>query len=196
MDREKIEQIRNELSIPLIYAIKLLNENQNNVSAAVNNFHKENIEKVIQATKCNTVIAQEIYQNSNFDVEKSIRKIKSHVITLTTRENQQRVKNEIGFIVWAESQGKKTNTNDIFIPIKDFDYILKAFQEVLASDRQSSFAMCGDNYFDRETSLFILNEIQKIQINNPQINDFLETVINWWSEQLIDAEFIVVYGNL
>ncbi|MFV5264908.1 hypothetical protein ACMUMS_15295 [Acinetobacter courvalinii] len=47
MDREKIEQIRKELSIPLTHAIKLLKENQNDVSAAIINFHQDNIEKVI-----------------------------------------------------------------------------------------------------------------------------------------------------
>ena len=65
-----------------------------------------------------------------------------------------------------------------------------------ASNPQSSFDMCGQNYLDRETSLCILNEIKKIQTNNSQINNFLGLVITWWNEQLSDAEFIVVYGNL
>ena len=56
--------------------------------------------------------------------------------------------------------------------------------------------MCGENYFDHETSLCILNEIKKIQTNNSQINNFLGLVITWWNEQLSDAELIVVYGNL
>jgi hypothetical protein len=47
MDREKIEQIRKELSIPLTYAIKLLKENQNDIPAAIINFHKDNIEKLV-----------------------------------------------------------------------------------------------------------------------------------------------------
>lgn len=196
MDREKIEQIRNELSIPLAYAIRLLKENQNDVSAAIVGYHEDNIQKIIQATGCQISVAQEIYLHCNFDVEQSIRKIKSQVILLTTRENQQRIKNEIGFILWAESEGTKTSSNDIFIPVQDFDCILKVFHDVSASNQQSSFDLCGENYFDHEMSLCILNEIKKIQTNNSQINNFLGLVITWWNEQLSDAEFIVVYGNL
>ena len=196
MDREKIEQIRKELSIPLTHAIKLLKENKNDVSAAIINFHQDNIEKVIQATECQSSVAQDTYQYCNFDVEKAIKRIKSQVTLLTARENQKKIKNEIGFILWAESEGTKTSSNDIFIPVQDFDCILKVFQAVSASNPQSSFDMCGQNYLDRETSLCILNEIKKIQTNNSQINNFLGLVITWWNEQLSDAEFIVVYGNL
>ncbi|MEN8322077.1 hypothetical protein [Acinetobacter junii] len=196
MDREKIDQIRREFSIPLAYAIKLLKENQNDVSAAIVGYHKDNIQKITQATDCQISVAQEVYQHCNFNVEKSIKKIKSQVMLLTTRKDQQIIKNEIGFILWAESEGKKINSNDIFIPVQDFDCILKVFQAVSASNLQSSFDMCGENYFDHETSLCILNEIKKIQMNNSQINNFLGLVITWWNEQLSDAEFIVVYGNL
>lgn len=196
MDREKIEQIRKELSISLTYAIKLLKENQNDVSAAIVGYHKDNIQKIIQVTDCQISVAQEIYLNCNFDVEQSIRKIKSQVILLTTRENRKKIKNEIGFILWAESEGTKTSSNDIFIPVQDFDCILKVFQAVSASNLKSSFNMCGENYFDHETSLCILNEIKKIKTNNSQINNFLGLVITWWNDQLSDAEFLVVYGNL
>ncbi|ENW08450.1 hypothetical protein [Acinetobacter beijerinckii] len=196
MDREKIEQLRKELSISLTYAIKLLKENQNDVSASIINFHKDNIEKVIQATKCEISVAQDSYQCFNFDVDKAVKKIQSQVMVLTTRENQQKIKNEIGFILWAESEGTKTSPNDIFIPVQDFDCILKIFQAVSASNPQSSFDVCGENYFDHETSLCILNEIKKIKTNNSQINNFLGLLITWWNEQLSDAEFIVVYGNL
>lgn len=196
MDREKIDQIRSEFSIPLAYAIKLLKENQNDVSAAIVGYHKDNIQKITQATDCQISVAQEVYQHCNFNVEKSIKKIKSQVMLLTTRENQQKIKNEIGFILWAESEGTKTSPNDIFIPVQDFDCILKIFQAMSASNPQSSFDVCGENYFDHEMSLCILNEIKKIKTNNSQINNFLGLVITWWNEQLSDAEFIVVYGNL
>jgi len=92
MDRERIEQIRKELSIPLTYAIKLLKENQNDVPASIINFHQDNIQKIIQATDCQISVAQEIYLYCNFDVEQSIRKIKSQVILLTTRENLKKNK--------------------------------------------------------------------------------------------------------
>ena len=90
MDREKIEQIRNELSIPLTYAIKLLKENQNDVSTSIINFHKDNVEKVIYATKCKISVAQDTYQYCNFDVEKAIKRIESQVTLLTARENQKK----------------------------------------------------------------------------------------------------------
>lgn len=196
MDREKIDQIRSEFSIPLAYAIKLLKENQNDVSAAIVGYHKDNIQKITQATDCQISVAQEVYQHCNFNVEKSIKKIKSQVMLLTTRKDQQIIKNEIGFILWAESEGKKINSNDIFIPIQDFDYLINIFKDVLSSDTRSSFDMCGDNYFDRQTSFSILNKMMGSQVNNSQIDTFLQSVSTWWSEQLINAEYIVVYGNL
>lgn len=202
MDREKIEQIRKELSIPLTYAIKLLKENQNDVSAAIINFHQDNIEKVIQATECQISVARDIYQCCNFDVEKTIKKIQSLVMLLTTRENQQKIKNEIGFILWAESEGHKTSSNDIFIPVHDFDYVLDAFRVACSVDQLSNtlsgnnFDVCGYNYLDHHTCTVIFNEMLKIPANNLAIEKFLKALISWWRDQLKHAKYIVVYGNL
>lgn len=202
MDREKIEQIRKELSIPLTHAIKLLKENQNDVSAAIINFHQDNIEKVIQATECQISVAQDTYQCCNFDVEKAIKKIQSQVILLTTRENQQKIKNEIGFILWAESEGHKTSSNDIFIPMHDFDYVLDAFKITCSVDQldnslsKTSFDVCGYNYLDHHTCTAILNAMLKIPTNNLVVENFIKALISWWRDQLSIAEYIVVYGNL
>ncbi|VXA56489.1 conserved hypothetical protein [Acinetobacter proteolyticus] len=202
MDREKIEQIRKELSISLTYAIKLLKENQNDVSASIINFHKDNIEKVIQATKCEISVAQDSYQCCNFDVDKAVKKIQSQVMVLTTRENQQKIKNEIGFILWAESEGHKTSSNDIFIPVHDFDYVLDVFKIACSVDQldkslsKTSFDVCGYNYLDHHTCTVIFNEMLKIPTNNLAIEKFLKALISWWHDQLNNAEYIVVYGNL
>lgn len=202
MDSEKIKQIRNELSIPLVTAIKLLKENQNDVSTAIINFHKNNIEKVIQATECQTSVAEDTYQHCNFDVEKSIKKIKSQVMLLTTRENQQEIKNEIGFILWAETEGSKTSSNDIFIPVHDFDYVLDAFKITCSVDQsdkplsKNNFDVCGYNYLDHYTCTAILNAMLKIPSNNLVVEKFMKALISWWHDQLSNAEYIVVYGNL
>ena len=202
MDREKIDQIRKELSISLTNAIKLLKENQNDVSASIINFHKDNIEKVIQATKCEVSVAQDSYQCCNFDVDKAVKKIQSQVMLLTTRENQQKIKNEIGFILWAESEGHKTSSSDIFIPVHDFDYVLDAFKIACSVDQlgnslsKTSFDVCGYNCLDHHTCIVILNAMLKISANNSTIEKFIKALISWWRDQLDHAECIIVYGNL
>ncbi|OEC88996.1 hypothetical protein [Acinetobacter sp. YK3] len=197
MDREKIEQIRKELSIPLTYALKLLKDNQNDVSAAIINFHTDNIEKVIQATECKMSVAQDAYQYCNFDVQKAIIEIKSQVMLITTRDNQQKIKNEIGFILWAETEGSKTSSNDIFIPAHDFDYILDAFKVACNNTlSKNNFDVCGYNYLDHHTCNVILNAMLKIPANNLAVEKFLIALISWWSDQLKRAKYIVVYGNL
>lgn len=202
MEREKIEQIRHELSISLIYAIKLLKENQNDVAASIISFHNDNIEKVVQATNCEVSVAQDSYQYCGFNVDKAIKKIKSQVMLLTTRESQKKIKNEIGFLLWAESEGHKTSTNDIFIPMQDFDYVLDAFKIACSDDQldnslsKTSFDVCGYNYLDHHTCTAILNAMLKIPTNNLVVENFIKALISWWRDQLNNTEYIVVYGNL
>lgn len=206
MDREKIEQIRKELSIPLTYAIKLLKENQNDIPAAIINFHKDNIEKLVEMTECEPILAQTQYQAFACNLEKALSSIHSiqqepSTVIFTTGVNKQKISGEIGIFVWKEPKPIDQREQRAFIPLDDFKHLLDIFNGVFPLENpiyteDQSFDICGHNFIDCLACQIIIKKIKEIETYDQPLKDFLQEVVTWLEQLLEDTEHLVFYGNL
>lgn len=205
MDLQKIKSLRNKIAIPLDTAIELLRKHDNNILACKEEFYNNNIKEISILTECKEEIAKENYIFCNYDKAKTIHRINSRQIIITTRKDKA-PKNEIGYILWPENangEGYKTvKRNDAFIPTADFEIIIEVFKSVFPLQNpwnkniEDSFDTCGNNYFDNKTCLQIIARINSIKTDDPNIKQFLHEVIQWFDDKLKYADYIVIYGNL
>lgn len=205
MDTEKLKTLRNKIDIPLDLAVALLNKNQGDIDACVQEFHHSNIEEICVLTNCGFTLAKENYEIFQFDKLKAIKNINSNPIIISTRENPSS-KNEIGFILWPEDdEGNFYNTikrNDAFIPTADFNIVINVFQSVFPlknkwnDEVELSFDATGNNYFDKENCKVIIDKIRQIETEDPKIQNFKSELIVYLNDKLTYADYIVVYGNL
>lgn len=205
MDLEKIKTLRNKISIPLDIAIDLLRKHNNDILACEKEYHNNNVKEISKITACEEKIVRKNYIFCNYDKAKTIDKINSRQIIITTRKNKA-PKNEIGFVLWPESTNgenyKTVKRNDTFIPTADFDTIIENFKSVFPLQNawnktiEESFDTCGHNYFDNKTCIKIIEKISQTKTDDPNLNSFLQEVIQWFNDKLKYADYIIIYGNL
>ncbi len=205
MDLERIKALRNKISIPLNTAVELLRKYDNDILVCEEQFHNGNIKEISRITECEEEIVKQNYLFCNYDKNKTIEKINSRQIILTTRKNKAQ-KNEIGFIIWPENANgenyKTVKRNDAFIPTADFEVIIEKFKSVFPlqnpwnNNIEESFDTCGHNYFDNKTCITIVEKISQTKTDDPNLNSFLQEVIQWFNDKLKYADYIVIYGNL
>lgn len=205
MDLEKIKILRNKISIPLNIAIELLKKHDNDILACEKEYHNNNVKEISKITVCEEEIARENYIFCNYDKAKAIDKINSRQIIITIRKNKA-PKNEIGFVLWPENTNgenyKTVKRNDAFIPTADFDTIIENFKSVFPLQNpwnktiEESFDTCGHNYFDNKTCIKIVEKISQTKTDDPNLNSFLQEVIQWFNDKLKYADYIIIYGNL
>ncbi len=195
MDKRKLKILRTEISIPIKEAVELLRKNNGNVLACKNDFHNNNVEKIIGSTGCKKEVANDFYTKYNCDITKAISKINDRQIVFTTSDFEP-PQNAIGFTLWAENSNgeiyKTVKRNDIFIPTSDFNYIIEEVKAVSSE----SFSICGYNYFDQNESKILIKKIEAIKSNNLKVEAFLKKVKEWFIDKLQHADFIVISGNL
>lgn len=205
MDSEKIKTLRNKIAIPLNIAINLLEKNNDDVLASEQAFHNNNINEISSIAECDFETARDAYHFCKYDNIKAIKKINSKQVIITTRENPT-PRNEIGYIIWPTSKNQEYYTtkkrNDAFIPTADFDYVLEIFKSVFPLkhpryDRfENNFDTCGTNLFDKETCKKIVEKIRQLKTEDRKVKQFLQELIDWFTDKLAYADIIVVYGNL
>ncbi|MCL9806556.1 hypothetical protein NAT51_13555 [Flavobacterium amniphilum] len=205
MDNEQIKILRSKIAVPLDIALTLLKKNNGDIQACEQEFHHNNIHEISVAAECDFETAKESYTLCKHDKTKTIEKINSKQVIITTGENPTS-RNEPGFILWPEDKNgtpyKTVKRNDAFIPASDFDYIIKAFQSVFPlhdswnNTIEEHFDVCGDNYFDKEICSVILKKMSQLEINDPEVIKFIKEVTNWFNDKLNYADYIVVSGNL
>ncbi|MCD0476035.1 hypothetical protein LPB87_16680 [Flavobacterium sp. EDS] len=205
MDLERIKALRNKIPIPLNTAVELLRKYDNDILVCEEQFHNGNIKEISRITECEEEIVKQNYLFCNYDKNKTIEKINSRQIILTTRKNKT-PKNEIGFIIWPENTNgenyKTVKRNDAFIPTAYFEVIIEKFKSVFPLQNpwnkniEESFDTCGHNYFDNKTCITIVEKISQTKTDDPNLNSFLQEVIQWFNDKLKYADYIIIYGNL
>jgi len=195
MDREKLKLLRNKIAIPLKEAIELLKENNGDIKASETAFHQKKIEEICVITEDEEQLVKQYYRKFNHDKEKVIRKLCERQLIFTIKETSV-PKNSIGFIFWYEQENgeqyKTLNRNSAFIPTEDFDYILEEFKSACTEN----FDRTGFNYFDKVTTLKIIEGINTISKHDPKLKEFLNELNKWILEKMAYAHRLVVYGNL
>lgn len=56
MNKEKLNELRSKISIPLVQAMKLLKQHDENIEQCIQAFHDENIKKICEKTGCDLSI--------------------------------------------------------------------------------------------------------------------------------------------
>lgn len=56
MNKEKLNELRSKISIPLVQAMKLLKQYDENIEQCIQAFHDENIKKICEETGCDLSI--------------------------------------------------------------------------------------------------------------------------------------------
>jgi len=198
MDVEKVKILRQKLSIPLNAAIKLIKENNGDVSACEKEFHNSNLMAICRLAECDEVVANKFYYIFKYDVQKAIKKIDERLVCITTNEPNETV-DKIGFILWAENESLNkyitSKAESIFIQTKDFEYVINEFKSVLEIIDES-FDIYGYNTFDNQTCRGIVNQIARIKTDDPKVEKFLRDLIKWFNVKLRFADSIAVFGNL
>ena len=207
MDVEKVKILRQKLSIPLSAAIKLIKENNGDVSACEKEFHNSNIMAICRLAECDESIANKFYYIFKYDVQKAIKKIDERLVCITTNEPNETV-DKIGFILWAENESLNkyitSKAGSIFIQTKDFNYVINEFKSVFPLKRpykdveiiDESFDIYGYNSFDNQTCRGIVSQIARIKTDDPKVEKFLRDLIKWFNVKLRFADSIAVFGNL
>lgn len=194
MEMVKIKELRDKIAIPLHVAKKLLKENNNNVELSLQEFHRNNINAICRLAECSETIAEKYYHISNYDIEKTIKKIHDRLIYLTATRNE--TIDKIGFILWAENESleKYASSSDgsLFIQTKDFEYVIDIFR----SNDPETFDITGHNRFDNTTMRKIVEQIARLKVKTSDEELFLRDLIKWFNSKLRYADKIVIYGNL
>lgn len=204
MDSEKVKLLRSKLSIPLTSAIKLLEENENDVELSAQKFHRNNLNTVCRLADCSEQIAEKYYSICKNDVDKTIKKIHEQLFYLTASPNEPIAK--IGYILWAENESLNeyatSRDRSLFIQTKDFEYLIAIISaayplyDQVTNRMEVRFSTTSHNRFDNQTMRKIVEKIARIETNDPNVESFLRELIKWLNTKLRYAHQLVIYGNL
>ena len=206
MNNNALKQLRQQLNIPVIEAVQLLKENQNDIAVCTQQYHKIQIEKLVEMTQCEPMLAQTQYQAFACNFEKALSSIhsiqhKSSTVIFTTGVNKQKISGEIGIFVWKEPKPIDQREQRAFIPLDDFNHLLDIFNGVFPLENpiyteDQSFDICGHNFIDCPTCQIIIKKIKEIETYDQPLKDFLQEVVTWLEQQLEDTKYLVFYGNI
>ena len=209
MNKEKLNELRSKITIPLREALFLLKQYDENIEKCIEAFHQQNIEKICTQTRCTELIAYQYYHDDSYqnNVEKVIRKISEvnhRPIKLVLDEDSDYV-DKVGFFIWAEDEHLNAFQDDknrtYFIPKFDFAYVIEIFESVfpmfnpMCRYMETGFNIDSYNYFDNKAIAEIISNIRKLNFEDEKIGKFLTRLVYLMKEKNEIGVFIVIYGN-
>lgn len=209
MNKEKLNELRSKISIPLVQAMKLLKQHDENIEQCIQAFHDENIKKICEKTGCDLSIIFEYYHDVayEYNVGKVIAKVEDLMhrpIKLTIEENPLYI-DKVGFFIWAEDENLNTIDDErnrtYFIPRYDFEYVVDIFASVfpifnpMRKYLETSFDECSDNYFDHAAITEIISKIKALNVETNEIGRFFTRLIYVLEEKNEIGSYLVVFGN-
>lgn len=209
MNKEKLNELRSKISIPLVQAMKLLKQYDENVEQCIQAFHDENIKKICEETGCDLSIIFEYYHDVayEYNVGKVIAKVEALIhrpIKLTIEENPLYV-DKVGFFIWAEDENLNTIDDErnrtYFIPSYDFSYVIDVFKSVfplfnpIRDELELGFDICFDNYFDQDTIQIIISKIKGLHFTDLKIMCFLAKIVQCLEDKKSIGAYIIIEGN-
>ncbi|WP_111858193.1 hypothetical protein [Acinetobacter sp. CFCC 10889] len=213
MNKEKLNELRSKITIPLAEALALLRQYDENIERCIQAYHDENIGKICFETACESMVAEKYYYDVSYqnNVKKVVEKI-IHIndalnempIKLTVEENPETVSN-IGFFIWAADEDLEFIVSEknrrYFIPSDDFSYVIEIFRSMYpvlnpcSGKMERYFDACFDNYFGQETIQRIISKIQILNFLDINVMNFLAKIVQCLEEKMSIGTYVVVEGN-
>jgi hypothetical protein len=209
MNKKKLKAFREKVDIPLIEALSLLKQNNDDIEQSIAMFHQNRLNEICLTTGCDETLARAYYTNPVYqhNIEKIIEKIdelNQHPIKLTIDENPKYV-SKVGFFIWAEDENldaiQDEQNKTYFIPQDDFIYVIEVFKSLfpllnpLRNEFECSFDVCSDNYFDHNAVQKVVLMLRAMSFEDIKIMNFLEQLACCLEEKVQIGTYVVVFGN-
>lgn len=206
MNKEKLNELRSKITIPLAEAVNLLKQHDEDIEQCIQAFHAENIRRICEQTACEQNIVCEYYHNAvyGYDLEKVLSKVSAYMrkpIRLTIEENPVELE-KVGFFIWAEDEDLNEIVDDrnrmYFIPSDDFSYVINIFRSVYpildpcSKALENYFDVCFYNYFDQNTIQIIISKIKALNFTETKIMCFLVKIIECLEEKSSIGTYVIV----
>ena len=91
------------------------------------------------------------------------------------------------------------NTESIFIHWCDFTYLRPFIEQAYPQqweNGESCFDNTSQNYIRKDEWEKILNNLKSYKTNNSKLSSFYNYIVKWVEKELMEANYISIYGNL
>lgn len=197
----QIQTLKAKIDCSTKDALALLKNSDNDIERAINLYHQQNIQAIIEKTHCDDELAHKCYQFFQHNSQKAIEKIQElqyhdvfiHQI-ITTRDDKRRYR-EAGFEIYIKSKDKDywhDHVEDhIFIPMKDVWLI-----EPIFSKHCNDFDYTFYNQYNHQAILAVIDELALLKDGDKAVMAFYQEVIDWLKQKSKPDNIIEIYGNI
>lgn len=205
MNKEKIQQLRSKINIPLAKAIELLKLTDNDIEQAEKLFHEQNIDELVSSIEnCEYDVAKKYYDYCNFNMEKAKEKIQDYYdfvelknSIITTREDKRRYR-EMGFDI-SSFDKERSLLKFTFIPFYDItEELLQVLNKHYPSELNDGYTrldMTAHNYFSAKEIKQIILGLRNIKADEVY-ELFYHQLADWFEAEIHHSNDILIYGNI
>lgn len=181
-------------------ALALLKNSNNDIEKAIDLYHQQNIQAIIEKTNCDDDLAYKYYQFFQNNQQKAIQKIQElqchdvfiHKI-ITTRDDKRRYR-EAGFEIYIKSELRdwRSHLEDyVFIPAEDAWLINPVFAK-----HCDDFDPYFTNHINHQIILAVIDELSLLKDDDKTVMAFYQEVIDWLKQKSKPDNIIEIYGNI
>ena len=212
MNKEKLNELRSKITIPLAEALALLKQYDENIERCIQAYHDENIGKISEEIGCDERKAQLYYQKIGFDMQKIQyqHNKNSHIPCIILKYGERiDIYPRVGFTILAEDINYNENISSdyqqYFAYLEDCDEVLPIIKSLYPiynhrfNKIEKDFDVCSkSNYFEHSTIHKLVDQL-KGKANNSdsqELSDFIYSLIACLEQQMKFGHYVVIAGNL
>lgn len=211
MNKEKLHALRSKINIPLVEALALLKQYDENIELCIQAYHDKNIRKISEEIGCDERKSQFYYQKFGFDMQK----IKyqhnknSHIPCIILKYGERLTAYpRVGFTISAEDINLKESTSAeyqrYFVYLEYCDEIMPIFKNIHPISnlryniKDQNFDVFCRNDFEHSTIHKLVAQLKdKANIADSQeSSDFIYSLIACLKQQMKFGHYVVIEGNL
>ena len=211
MNKEKLNELRSKITIPLAEALALLRQYDENIERCIQAYHDENIRKISEEIGCDERKARLYYQKFGFGMQKiKYQYNKTSYIPRIILKYGERIDiyPRVGFTILAEDINLKESTlteyQQYFAYLEDCNEIMPIFKSMhsitnLRNDIiDQNFNVCHRNVFEHCTIYTLIEQLKgKANTSESQeLSDFIYSLIACLEQQMKFGHYVVIAGNL
>lgn len=196
----QIQTLKTKIDCSTKDALALLKNSNNDIEKAIDLYHQQNIQAIIEKTNCDDDLAHKYYQFFQHNPQKAIEKIQElqyhdvfiHKI-ITTRDDKRRYR-EAGFEIYIKSELRdwRSHLEDyVFIPAEDAWLINPVFAK-----HCDDFDPYFTNHINHQIILAVIDELSLLKDDDKTVMAFYQEVIDWLKQKSKPDNIIEIYGNI